>query len=201
VKPEDFQSNGRFQVGRVLRAASAKYEAKSTEPPKRFTQSDLIDEMMAAYKYTSNDGERALLRQIAGLGTSRTREAVITGLLKRGFLIEEKSRRARTRTEIKPSETAMTIVRHLPKLVTDPATTAKWEFAFQLLEQGKVVPQDLRKFFVVVLNDVVSQAKSGGQLSLPQAKAPVAPQYGKAQAGKDGKGAKTVVAATGSPKK
>lgn len=201
MKPQDFESNGRFQVGRVLRAVSAKYEAKSTEPPKRFTQSDLIDEMMAAYKYTSNDGERALLRQIAGLGTSRTREAVITGLLKRGFLIEEKSRRARTRTEIKPSETAMTIVRHLPKLVTDPATTAKWEFAFQLLEQGKVTPQDLRKFFVVVLNDVVSQAKSGGQLNLPQAKVPVAAQYGKAQAGKDGKGAKTAVTSTGSPNK
>ena len=96
LRMEDFK-RGTYQVGRVLNAVSASYEPARTEPPRRYTQSDLLDAMMSAYKFASNDADRAVLKQIAGLGTSRTRESTITGLLNRGFVETRKSPRERAR--------------------------------------------------------------------------------------------------------
>jgi len=125
MNPQDFEQGGRFQVGRVVQAKNASYEASRTEPPKRYTQSDLIDAMMAASRFAKSDRDRALLREIAGLGTSRTREAIITNLVDREFLTEGKPSRSRSRVELRPTEAAMTIIESLPEMLTDPATTAK----------------------------------------------------------------------------
>ncbi len=167
MKPEDFGDNGRFQVGRVVGCASVTYEALRTEPPSRYTQSDLIDEMMAAHKFAQSEKDRELLRSIAGLGTSRTREATITGLIDRHFLVVEKAKRSRSRVELKPSEMAMTIISHMPKMLTDPATTAKWELAFQMIEQGKAQLEHIEGFFRSTLNVIVDEAKGKvGQVSV-----------------------------------
>jgi DNA topoisomerase-3 len=166
MNPQDFQEGGRFQVGRVVQAKNATFEASRTEPPKRYTQSDLIDAMMAASRFAKNDRDRALLREIAGLGTSRTRESIITGLVDRGFLAEVKFNRSRSRVELQPSEAAMTIIESLPEMLTDPATTAKWELAFQMLESGKATPENLRSYFESMLKDIVNQAKGIGRLAV-----------------------------------
>lgn len=167
MKPEDFAEGGRFTVGRVVGCRNATYEALRTEPPKRYTQSDLIDQMMAAYKFAKTDADRATLRSISGLGTSRTREAVITNLIDRGFLLEDKAKRSRSRVELKPSEAAMTIVSNLPALLTDPATTAKWEMVFQMIEKGKLQPEQFRQYFDRLLQEVVDSAKGKvGQISI-----------------------------------
>ncbi len=174
MNPQDFEQGGRFQVGRVVQAKNATYDAARTEPPKRYTQSDLIDAMMAASRFAKNDRDRGLLREIAGLGTSRTREAIITGLVDRAFLTEGKSAgRSRSRVELKPTEAAMTIIDSLPEMLTDPATTAKWELAFQMLEAGKATPEQLRTYFETLLKEVVAQAQGLGAvpISIQSAKA------------------------------
>jgi len=166
MNPQDFEQGGRFQVGRVVQAKNASYEASRTEPPKRYTQSDLIDAMMAASRFAKSDRDRALLREIAGLGTSRTREAIITNLVDREFLTEGKPSRSRSRVELRPTEAAMTIIESLPEMLTDPATTAKWELAFQMLESGKATPEHLRSYFESLLKEVVNQAKGIGTLAI-----------------------------------
>lgn len=166
MRPEDFDENGRFQVGRVLQAKNATYEAQRTEPPTRYTQSDLIDAMMSAHKFASNERDRALLRETAGLGTSRTRESIITGLVERGFLVEQKAKRSRARVELIPSEAARTIISNLPAMLTDPATTAKWELAFQMLESGKAQTTDIERYFQTMLDEIVRQAKDAGSVPI-----------------------------------
>jgi DNA topoisomerase III len=168
MKPEDFADDGRFAVGRVIGAANASYEALRTEPPKRYTQSDLIDEMLAAAKFAKTPKERELLRNIDGLGTSRTREATISGLIDRGFLTEFKAKRSRSRTELKPTEAGMTIVGSLPAMLTDPATTAKWELAFQMVESGKASDADVRRYFEALLAEIVKDAKGLGTVAIPE---------------------------------
>lgn len=170
MKPEDFGQEGRFAVGRVVGAKHATFESLRTEPPTRYTQSDLIDEMLAAHKFASSERDRQLLRSISGLGTSRTREATITNLVDRGFIVEEKAKRSRSRVELKPTEAAMTIISNLPSMLTDPATTAKWELAFQMLEQGKAQLPDIQRYFTSMLNDIVDEAKGKvGHLSIKPA--------------------------------
>lgn len=186
MNPEDFKDGGRFQVGRVVQAKNATYESARTEPPKRYTQSDLIDVMMNAARFAKSPKERELLRQIAGLGTSRTREATITGMVDRGLLCEIKASRSRSRVEMQPSEAAITIIENLPEMLTDPATTAKWELAFQMLEQGKASLQDVLRYFEGMLHEVVAQAKSTGSLTVYVQKAspPSNPHFSKPSAKK-----------------
>ena len=66
MKLSDFE-RGAYQVGQVVGAKGATYEARKTEPPRRYTQSDLIDEMMA-YDPTGHVGDRLMAMWIANEG-------------------------------------------------------------------------------------------------------------------------------------
>lgn len=162
LKIADF-GNGTYTVGKVIGAVSATYEKGVTEPPKRYTQSDLIDDMMAAHKFAATDNERAVLKQIAGLGTSRTREPTISGLLTRGF-IEQK--RAGGKMELIPTAHARTIIENMPAMLTSVAMTARWEMAFRLIEEGRANPKDVEQHLDVALNAIVEGAKSKGSISM-----------------------------------
>lgn len=176
LRIEDF-ARGSYAVGRVLNAVSATYEPGRTEPPRRYTQSDLLDAMMAAYKFASNDADRAVLKQISGLGTSRTREAIITGLLNRGFVESRKSPRERSRADLVPTPAGRAIVEGLPDMLTSVAMTAKWELAFQLIEKGKASAADVDRHLAVMLQNIVSLAAGTAPIDL---KIPVKPAKGAA---------------------
>ncbi|HWS26684.1 MAG TPA: DNA topoisomerase, partial [Xanthomonadales bacterium] len=162
LKMQDFTS-GTYAVGRVLNAVSATYEPQRTEPPRRYDQSDLLDAMMAAYKFADNDADRAILKQISGLGTSRTRESIITKMLERGFV---ETRKARARTELVPTAAGRAIVEGLPDLLTSVAMTAKWELAFQLIEKGKASASDVDRHLAILLNKIVSHAAGAPPIDL-----------------------------------
>lgn len=182
MKVSDFSEGGQYRVGRVIGAVSATYERCETEPPRRYTQSDLIDDMMAAYKFAKDEQERQVLRQIDGLGTSRTRESTITGLLQRGFLEEKRSRRGKS--ELAPTPLARSVVKHLPQMLTSVATTAKWELAFRLIEQGKAQPEQAQHYLRHTLEQIVQEAKGKGRIEMPAAPAAPPRHFGKAAAGK-----------------
>jgi DNA topoisomerase-3 len=172
VKLSDFK-NGAYQVGQVIGAKACSYEACKTEPPRRYTQSDLIDDMMAAYKFAQNDQERAVLREISGLGTSRTREPTITRMIDRGFLNVVK--KGRGRTELVPSDVARAIVQELPPMLTSVAMTARWELAFRLVERGKATDAEVERYLRSALDQIVNEAKQTGSIKLPAQKSKPAP--------------------------
>lgn len=171
LRLDDFKS-GAYKVGRVLNAVSATYESARTEPPRRYTQSDLLDAMMAAYKFASNDADRAVLKQVAGLGTSRTREAIITGLLNRGFMETRKSPRERGRTELVPTAAGRSIIEGLPEVLTSVALTAKWELAFQLIEKGKATAADVDRHLQALLHKIVQLAAGSAPIDIKIAPKP-----------------------------
>ncbi|MEJ8837574.1 DNA topoisomerase [Ramlibacter sp. AN1133] len=177
MKVSDFQEGGQYRVGRVIGAVSATYEKCETEPPRRYTQSDLIDDMMAAHKFAPSEQERQVLRQIDGLGTSRTRESTISGLLQRGFLEEKRTRRGRA--ELVPTPLARSVVQHLPAMLTSVATTAKWELAFRLIEQGKAEPEQAQQYLRLTLQQIVKEAQGKGRIEMPAPPPPPTRHFGK----------------------
>jgi DNA topoisomerase-3 len=177
MRAGDFTENGAYKVGRVVGAVSASYERCETEPARRYTQSDLIDDMMAAYKFAANDQERQVLRQIDGLGTSRTRESTITALIERGFLQEKKSRRGKS--ELTPTPLARAIVEHLPESLTNVGTTAKWELAFRMIEEGRAEPEQAKRYLRATLEQIVKDAQGKGRIQMPAAPAATTQHFGK----------------------
>lgn len=126
-----------YQVGQVVGAVSARYEARKTRPPERYTQASLIDDMLNAHKFAQDEAERKVLRETEGLGTSRTRETTITGLINRKYLVTQRKGKQH---ELISQEIARQIVLSAPQFLTSVATTAKWEVAFSMIEKGQVPP-------------------------------------------------------------
>lgn len=161
-------SGSMYEVGQVVNAVSARLESKVTTPPERFTEATLLDEMGAAYKYAKTDSDREVLKKINGLGTARTKVEIISGLIRRQlFHITKKGKRH----EVTPDEMAIKMDSLLPQVLLDPATTAKWEMAFLMIERGEVGWEQVVARQYELVRKVIEQAKlqmSGAPASHPR---------------------------------
>ena len=111
-----------------------KYSLKQgfTEPPKRYTEPDLITAMETAGKHLEDEEARALMKaENKGLGTAATRAAIINGLFAREYLVKDKK-------EIKPTEKGEFLIDKLPvEALKSPEMTGQWEKRLQDIADGK----------------------------------------------------------------
>jgi DNA topoisomerase-3 len=124
-----------YQVGQVVGAVSARYESKTTLPPDRYDMATILDMMLSAWRLADNEGDREVLRLVEGLGTARTRQAIVDGLVRKGLLTVAKIKKRHVLT---PTSIAEELRDRVPPMLGSVAMTAKWEYAFSLIEQGKI---------------------------------------------------------------
>lgn len=163
------QANSAYYVGKIVKAVAARYDARMTEPPKRYTEDTLIADMLAAHKFATNEKERQILKETEGLGTSRTRASTIDGLIKGGFLESKKKKKL---YELRSTEIARMTISQLPDLLTNVATTAKWEAAFKMIERGNVQPAQVKQALKSNLDFIVKAAKDTGSIKVAGVPAP-----------------------------
>ncbi|WDK00430.1 hypothetical protein JH262_22340 (plasmid) [Xanthomonas campestris pv. incanae] len=65
---------------------AAALRPKKTRPPKRYTEGDLIADMLDVGKFATNPEVRKRLKENAGIGTEATRGTIIKNLRERGYL-------------------------------------------------------------------------------------------------------------------
>lgn len=146
-----------YVVGQVVGVVAARYESNKTKPPERYTESSLIDDMLNAHKFSTSEAERKILRETEGLGTSRTREQTITGLINKKLIHSTKKGKSH---ELVSDAFARTIVANLPDYLSGVATTAKWEVAFSMIESGKVPPEAVMAKVRELLDGLVEDART-----------------------------------------
>jgi len=111
-------------------------EEKSTKPPKRFTQGDLLKAMEGAGKQIDDEVLRQQLKG-KGLGTVATRPAIIENLIDRGYILQE-------RKVLKPTEKGIELIRlireRLPQaqLLISAEMTGQMEFNLSKVEKGEL---------------------------------------------------------------
>lgn len=145
---------GQYKVGQVVYAATATLESAQTKPPERYTETTLLDDMMAAYKFATNESDRALLKQIAGIGTSRTRDMIIKNFVDRGFLLRTKKKSA---YQLTISSEGKMLLEKLPDELKNVAMTAKWERALQLVADGSAKPEQLKNKVDATLVEMIGK--------------------------------------------
>lgn len=145
-----------YQVGQIVHAVAAKFEAKKTEPPARYSQDTLLDDMLAAHKFAKSPQDREILKSVEGLGTSRTRQSMIDGAVRRGFFQSTKKGK---RHVLESTPMAKTMMASLQSELKDVAQTAKWELAFSMVERGDVKIDQVVDRAYVFIGNVVAQAK------------------------------------------
>jgi DNA topoisomerase III len=130
-----------YKVDQVLQAVGARIETGVTTPPQAYTEDTLIGDMLSAYKFATNEADRALLKQIAGIGTSRTRVTVIENFIKNGFLTRQKKGKL---NQLKISTQGRVLLKDAPAELKDVALTAKWERALASVEKGEATADQLK---------------------------------------------------------
>jgi DNA topoisomerase-3 len=141
-----------YQVGQVLNAVSVSLDSRRTEPPEHYTEDTLLADMLAAHKFASTDADREMLKQVSGIGTSRTRATVLSSMVKRGLLIQEKKGK---RHQLRISEAGKQLLEGLPANLKDVAMTAKWERALDMVAKGEVPHALFRTKVVSILNEQI----------------------------------------------
>src|SRR5260364_393021 len=75
------------QVGQPLKGGVAHVRCAQTTPPKRFTDGTLISAMTHIHRFVHSDADRKILRESKGIGTERTRDAIIERLKLRRYVV------------------------------------------------------------------------------------------------------------------
>ena len=120
-----------MQSGDALRGVYALTEGE-TEPPKRYTEADLLAAMELAGQNIEDEEIRTLMKmQKKGLGTDATRAPILKGLFDRNYL----ERRGKT---IFPTDKGMFLIDALPvEAVKSADMTGSWEMRLHDIACGR----------------------------------------------------------------
>ncbi|MCW3149277.1 DNA topoisomerase III [Stutzerimonas stutzeri] len=102
-----------------------------TQPPKPFTEGDLIKAMKNVAKLVDDPRLKQKLKDTTGIGTEATRAGIIQGLLERGYLTKQGKALAATAA-------AFSLIDAVPRPIADPGTTAIWEQALDMVQSGEM---------------------------------------------------------------
>ncbi|WP_028693701.1 DNA topoisomerase III [Pseudomonas cremoricolorata] len=102
-----------------------------TQPPKPFTEGDLIKAMKNVAKLVQDPLLKQKLKDTTGIGTEATRASIIQGLLDRGYLSKNGKALAAT-------PAAFSLIDAVPRAIADPGTTAIWEQALDMVQSGEM---------------------------------------------------------------
>jgi len=140
AEPDDADSKDSTQRSQNLPAlheglscqvSNVDLKALKTQPPKPYTQGELVKAMKGVARFVTDPHLKQKLKDTTGIGTEATRANIISGLLARGYL--NKQGRA-----VRASEAAFTLIDAVPAAIADPGTTAIWEQALDMIEAGQL---------------------------------------------------------------
>ncbi|MFB8828920.1 DNA topoisomerase III [Azotobacter sp. CWF10] len=102
-----------------------------TQPPKPYTEGDLIKAMKNVAKLVDDPRLKQKLKDTTGIGTEATRAGIIQGLIDRGYLVKQGKALAAT-------PAAFSLIDAVPRPIADPGTTAIWEQALDMVQSGEM---------------------------------------------------------------
>ncbi|MEN2396041.1 DNA topoisomerase III [Pseudomonas halotolerans] len=102
-----------------------------TQPPKPFTEGDLIKAMKNVARLVEDPLLKQKLKDTTGIGTEATRASIIQGLLDRGYLVKNGK-------ALSATPAAFSLIDAVPRAIADPGTTAIWEQALDMVQSGEM---------------------------------------------------------------
>lgn len=141
------------QDGEAYHVRETILEDKMTKPPARYTEDTLLQAMKNAGRFVCDEEETKILKQVEGLGTGRTRPAIIENLKKREYFKLNKK-------TIVPTRKCMDLFETMPETtLTSPSLTADFEQMIQEIEEGRLHYADFMKKINTDVHDIVKRIK------------------------------------------
>ncbi len=162
--------------GESVQTQEVRIEEKTTQPPKRFTQGDLLKAMEGAGKQIEDDVLRQQMKG-KGLGTVATRPAIIENLIQRGYVRQEQ--RALKPTD-KGTQLISLIQNKLPqaRLLISAEMTGQLEYDLAQVEKGELTLEkymsEVEEAIIRILNELRTYEQRHGKTPLALAPAKTA---------------------------
>lgn len=143
-----------YEVGQKLTGGVASLRASETSPPERFTDGQLIAAMINVHRFVpaDNEADRKILKNTEGIGTERTRDGMIETLIARKYVKVVKGK-------LHPTDFGMELIQKLPRELSDPVTTAKWEALLGMIERGEITKDKFDKMIRKMATELVEKMK------------------------------------------
>lgn len=111
-------------------------KAKKTQPPARYTEGTLIEDMRSVAKFVTDPDKKSRLKESDGIGTEATRANILKAIRDRGYVLAKGKQLIST-----PKGRAMIALleRELPALA-DPGETAVWDEGLESIVSGHIQP-------------------------------------------------------------
>ena len=145
---------------------------KVTQPPKLYTEADLLSAMENAGRSIENKEEQRALSNI-GIGTPATRASIIETLLSRNYII----RKSKT---LHPTDKGLKVYNLVKdKKIANVKMTAEWEIALDRIEKGELnrtqFINDTQDYTTEITNELLSLHIP--QENIPKLKCPKCQQH------------------------
>lgn len=157
-----------LKEGEEVRTKRVFSEEKTTKPPKRYSQGDLIKAMEGAGKQIEDEVLRQQMKG-KGLGTVATRPAIIENLLDRGYIRQEQK-------TLRPTEKGRQLIslikERLPQagLLISAEMTGQMEYKLSQVEKGELRLEqymaDVEKAVVQIIEELCSFEQKCGKSPL-----------------------------------
>ncbi|AXM90475.1 DNA topoisomerase III [Anoxybacillus ayderensis G10] len=127
-----------------------------TQPPKRYTEGELITLMKTAGKFLDDEQLEKVLAKTEGLGTEATRASIITTLKERNY-IEIKN------NQVYATDKGKVLIEAIgPHILASPEMTAKWEQRLSEIGERKASAthfmEQVKKLAAKIVTDAVQMA-------------------------------------------
>jgi DNA topoisomerase-3 len=161
-----------FKIGDELKISKTELLEKTTQPPKLYTEADLLSAMENAGRSIENKEEQKALSNI-GIGTPATRASIIETLLSRNYIIRKSK-------ILHPTDKGLQVYNLVKdKKIANVQMTAEWEIALDRIEKGEPNKtqfiNDIQHYTTEITNELLSLHIP--QEDIPQLKCPKCQQH------------------------
>lgn len=149
-----------LSVGQSVHVTGSETKVSVTKEPKHYTEDELLGDLENPRKFVEN---KELLKKIKKLqiGTDGTRQAHLTGLIPKGFVVKQSRAGSKKIKELIPTQKLLSLIQIAPAYFKLPETSAYWEDAFNEIQSGKMSLDEFLAKQVKLLNRFTADLNAG----------------------------------------
>ncbi|MDQ0155139.1 DNA topoisomerase III [Robertmurraya andreesenii] len=139
-----------LEQGETGKVTKVEVKESKTQPPKRYTEGQLITLMKTAGKHIEDKELEKVLMKTEGLGTEATRAGIITMLKERKYIEVHKNL-------VYATAKAKILIQAVgDEILASPEMTAKWEQRLKEISEGQAVPKHFMELTNKMIDHLIS---------------------------------------------
>lgn len=147
---EEDQNLPMMEKGDTVLCTKVSAEKKETKPPKPYSEATLLGAMQNIADSVEDPEMKKKLRELKGIGTPATQSATLERLKELRFMYAEKS-------SLVPTEGAVAYIQGLPRELTDPVMTARWQMQMDRVKAGQLTLEEFMAGQVKWITDLTKK--------------------------------------------